>query len=49
LGVKSFDLYDYVIGAWGGDLERILTIGGDAELGTGKQKQPTDLNLWCNT
>ncbi len=38
LGVKSFDLYDYVIGAWGGDLERILTIGGDAELGTGKQK-----------
>jgi len=31
LGVKSWDLYDYVIGAWGGDLERILTIGGDSE------------------
>lgn len=31
LGVKSWDLYDYVIGAWGGELERILTIGGDAE------------------
>ncbi len=30
LGVKSWDLYDYVIGAWGGELERILTIGGDA-------------------
>jgi uncharacterized protein YfaS (alpha-2-macroglobulin family) len=29
LGVKSWDLFDYVIGAWGGDLERILTIGGD--------------------
>lgn len=31
LGVKSWDLYDYVIGAWGGELERILTIGGDGE------------------
>lgn len=38
LGVKSFDMYDYVIGAWGGDLERILTIGGDAEAGPNKQK-----------
>ncbi len=38
LGVKSFDLYDYVIGAWGGDLERILTIGGDADAGPVKQK-----------
>ena len=33
LGVKSWDLYDYVIGAWGGNLERILTIGGDQEAG----------------
>lgn len=38
LGVKSFDLFDYVIGAWGGDLERILTIGGDADAGAAKQK-----------
>lgn len=38
LGVKSFDMYDYVIGAWGGDLERILTIGGDADAGPNKQK-----------
>lgn len=38
LGVKSFDLFDYVIGAWGGDLERILTIGGDNEASGGKQK-----------
>ncbi|MEO7264545.1 MAG: MG2 domain-containing protein, partial [Ferruginibacter sp.] len=38
LGVKSFDLFDYVIGAWGSDLERILTIGGDADAGPAKQK-----------
>ena len=38
LGVKSFDLFDYVIGAWSGGLERILTIGGDADGGTIKQK-----------
>ncbi|MEO7044052.1 MAG: MG2 domain-containing protein, partial [Ferruginibacter sp.] len=38
LGVKSFDLFDYVIGAWGGDLERILTIGGDADAGPVTQK-----------
>ncbi len=39
LGVKSFDMYDYVIGAWGGDLERILTIGGDEDAGPAKQKR----------
>ena len=38
LGVKSFDMFDYVIGAWGGDLERILTIGGDIDAAGGKQK-----------
>lgn len=31
LGVKSWDIYDYVIGSWGGELQRILTIGGDAD------------------
>ena len=31
LGVKSWDVYDYVIGSWGGELQRILTIGGDAD------------------
>lgn len=35
LGVKSWDIYDFVIGAWGGDLERILTIGGDEDGGPG--------------
>ena len=32
LGVKTWDVYDYVLGAYGGELERILAIGGDAEL-----------------
>lgn len=31
LGIKSWDLYDNVIGAWGGEIERMLTIGGDAD------------------
>lgn len=35
LGVKTWDLFDYVIGAWGADLERILTIGGDEGLNKG--------------
>ncbi len=29
LGVKSWDMYNYVLGAYGGDLERIMAIGGD--------------------
>jgi uncharacterized protein YfaS (alpha-2-macroglobulin family) len=29
LGVKTWDMYDFVIGAYGGQLERILAIGGD--------------------
>src|SRR5690606_11933026 len=32
LGVKSWGLFDQVLGAWGGDLERILSIGGDGEI-----------------
>jgi alpha-2-macroglobulin len=32
LGVKTFDLYDDVIGAFGGTLERLLSIGGDEAL-----------------
>lgn len=32
LGVKTWDLFDYVLGAWGADLERILSIGGDEGL-----------------
>ncbi|WP_443938998.1 alpha-2-macroglobulin family protein [Pedobacter sp. MW01-1-1] len=29
LGVKTWDLYDYVLGAWGGNMDRIFSIGGD--------------------
>jgi len=31
LGVKTWDLYDDVLGAWGGVLERMLAIGGDEQ------------------
>ncbi len=33
LGVKTWDLYDQVMGAFGGRIERLLAIGGDGELG----------------
>ena len=36
LGVKTWDLYDYVLGAYGGELERILSIGGDGEISPGE-------------
>ncbi len=32
LGVKTWDVYDHVLGAYGGELERILSIGGDGEV-----------------
>ncbi|HEY0056426.1 MAG TPA: MG2 domain-containing protein [Pedobacter sp.] len=38
LGVKTWDLFDYVIGAYGGDLQRILSIGGDRMSGKGKNQ-----------
>ncbi|MCI5080612.1 MAG: MG2 domain-containing protein [Saprospiraceae bacterium] len=31
LGVRTWDVYDQVLGAYGGELERILSIGGDDE------------------
>jgi uncharacterized protein YfaS (alpha-2-macroglobulin family) len=34
LGVKTWDLFNYVIGTYGGGLERILSIGGDGTAGT---------------
>ncbi len=36
LGVKTWDVYDYVLGAYGGELERVLAIGGAAELRNAK-------------
>lgn len=32
LGVKTWDLYDNVIGSFGGKIERLLAIGGDDEI-----------------
>lgn len=32
LGVKTWDLYDYIIGAYGGKIERLFAIGGDGEI-----------------
>lgn len=32
LGVKTWDLFDQVLGAWGGNIERILSIGGDGSI-----------------
>jgi alpha-2-macroglobulin len=32
LGVRTWDLYDYVMGAFGARLERVLSIGGDGDL-----------------
>ncbi len=32
LGVKTWDMYDMVLGAYGGKLQRILSIGGDGEI-----------------
>ena len=32
LGVQTWDLYDFVLGAFGGTLERIFAIGGDEAL-----------------
>jgi alpha-2-macroglobulin len=32
LGVKTWDMYDYVLGAYGGRIERIFSLGGDEEI-----------------
>ncbi len=39
LGVTTWDIYDMVLGAHGGQLGRILSIGGDAALVPGAQPQ----------
>lgn len=39
LGVKTWDMYDWVIGAYGGKLERLLSIGGDGNLDKKKGKK----------
>lgn len=41
LGVKTWDMYDMVMGAYGAELERVLGIGGDGE---GSDKGTTKAN-----
>ncbi|MDR0815704.1 MAG: hypothetical protein LBN37_08155, partial [Bacteroidales bacterium] len=35
LGIRTWDIYDYVIGAYGGKIEQLFSVGGDDELGAG--------------
>ncbi|WP_333877132.1 alpha-2-macroglobulin family protein [Flavobacterium sp.] len=39
LGVRTWDIYDDVIGAYGGKVNQVFSIGGDAEAGGGKAKK----------
>tara|TARA_R110002049_G_scaffold138410_2_gene298460 strand:- start:14144 stop:19654 length:5511 start_codon:yes stop_codon:yes gene_type:complete len=39
LGVKSWDVYDDVIGAFGGRINQVFAIGGDGELAGAKNKK----------
>lgn len=39
LGVKTWDLYDYVIGAYTGSVEQVYAIGGDGEIQGKKAKK----------
>jgi uncharacterized protein YfaS (alpha-2-macroglobulin family) len=39
LGVKTWDIYDDVIGAYGGKVNQIFSIGGDQDLGGGQAKK----------
>ncbi len=41
LGVKTWDVYDDVIGSYGGKIERLLAIGGDADDLTTTEDAPT--------
>ena len=39
LGVKTWDVYDEVIGAFGGKIDQVFAIGGDGELAGAKNKK----------
>lgn len=39
LGVASWDLYDHVVGSYGGDLEKLLALGGSEALGELREKE----------
>lgn len=39
LGVRTWDLFDFVVGAYGGELDKLLSIGGDGTGKDGKNKK----------
>ncbi|NJB81801.1 alpha-2-macroglobulin family protein [Wenyingzhuangia aestuarii] len=39
LGIKTWDMYDDVIGAFGGKLNQVFSIGGDQDLGAAKTQK----------
>ena len=39
LGVKTWDIYDMILGAMEGKMDKILAVGGDAEIEKGKDKK----------
>ncbi|WP_298781134.1 MG2 domain-containing protein [uncultured Polaribacter sp.] len=39
LGVKTWDIFDHVIGAYSGSVDQVFAIGGDASLTKGKNKK----------
>ena len=39
LGVKTWDIYDDIIGAYGGKINQVFSIGGDEDLGGGQAKK----------
>ena len=39
LGVKTWDVYDEVIGAFGGRIDQVFTIGGDEEMAAGAKSR----------
>ncbi|MBJ7879440.1 alpha-2-macroglobulin family protein [Gelidibacter salicanalis] len=40
LGVKTWDIFDDVIGAYSGSIDQVFAIGGDANAAAGKNKKP---------
>ena len=39
LGVRTWDIYNDVIGAFGGTINQVFSIGGDEDLGAGQAKK----------
>lgn len=44
LGVKTWDMYNEVIGSFGGQIERLLAVGGDADLLSVRAKEDAATN-----